>query len=112
MIRSGQEDPVAKALMEALGCPKNVRSFRYEAAVDQVSCVTVEYYPEIGDGAGLALEAVTRKFYLRAIPDEPWPFDIQAEHVPMTRARLEELRVERDLRIAAGAPHGTEWRGG
>ena len=43
-------------------------------------------------------------------PDGVWPFSSDVEHEPMSRGQLEELRAQREIRIANGEPHGKEWR--
>ena len=44
-------DPISLQILEMLGAPKNVRSLVLRMAVDEVTTVKVEYYPEFGTNA-------------------------------------------------------------
>lgn len=56
------------ALEEAFGI-KNVRWFRFEAGVDRITTLNVEFFPEV-DGVK-ALVPVLKRFELVPKPDEP-----------------------------------------
>lgn len=58
---TGNTDQIALALCELLEL-KHVRSITYRAALDEVSTVTVEYFPE-SNGKPVALP-VTKRFRL------------------------------------------------
>lgn len=53
----------------------------------------------------------TEHRYARHLERARWPLSGEIDHKPMTRESLEIARLERETRIANGAPHGKEWRG-
>ena len=64
---TGDDDPIAMELLKLLGCPKNVKRIEYATGVDQMTTVTVEYFPEVNKEAAKYLAPIVRRFRLEQI---------------------------------------------
>ena len=65
----GTNDPIAMELIKLLGCPKNVRRIEYSTGVNEVTTVTVEYFPEIDKDAEETLAPIIKRFRLEQITE-------------------------------------------
>ena len=64
---TGNNDPIARALCELLGCPKHVRSITYRSAIGEASTVIVEFFADVDGKADPKLGALVKRYRLEEI---------------------------------------------